>query len=199
MAMHSEPTITAILNFWFGDSGTESTSYEQRRRFWFGKTPEFDQAIREQFHAVYAQAAAGQLDHWQDTPEGSLALILVLDQFSRNMFRDTAQAFATDPQALAAAKRAIARGFDQQLLPIQRIFLYLPLEHSEDLADQQQSVEQFRQLIAASPDLQDTFDYALRHQSVIERFGRFPHRNRLLGRDTTPEEAEFLTQPGSSF
>lgn len=197
--MHSEPTITAILNFWFGDPGTESASYEQRRRFWFGKAPEFDQAIREQFQPVYAQAAAGQLNHWQDTPEGSLALILVLDQFSRNMFRDTAQAFATDSQALAAAKRAIAHGFDQQLPPIQRIFLYLPLEHSEEIADQQQSVEQFRQLAAASPDLQDTFDYALRHQSVIERFGRFPHRNRLLGRDTTPEEAEFLTQPGSSF
>ncbi|MBF2049676.1 MAG: DUF924 family protein [Leptolyngbya sp. IPPAS B-1204] len=196
--MDHDSQIQAVLSFWFGDP-PEAASYAQRRKFWFGKQPEFDAEIRQKFAAIYEQAAAGALDAWQQLPAGCLALVIVLDQFSRNMFRDTPQAFATDAKALQIAQQAVAQGFDQQLAPIQRIFLYLPFEHSENLADQHQSVELTRQLSAEVPELADVFDYAVRHQDVIERFGRFPHRNRILGRESTPEEIEFLKQPGSSF
>lgn len=189
----------AILQFWFGDLQSESSSYAQRRKLWFGKQPEFDAAIRQQFQPIYEQAAAGTLDVWQQTPLGCLALILLLDQFSRNMFRDTPQAFATDRQALQFARFAVAQGFDRQLLPIQRMFIYLPFEHSEDPEFQRQSVKLSQQLAGEAPELADVADYALRHQAVIERFGRFPHRNRILGRASTPAEIEFLKQPGSSF
>ncbi|MGG6297289.1 DUF924 family protein [Leptolyngbya sp. AN02str] len=188
-----------ILLFWFGDANTEESHYEQRRKLWFRKQDETDDGIRQRFLSTYDQATSGALDGWATTPEGALALILVLDQFPRNMFRDTAQAFATDAKALAIAKQAISQGFDQQLAPIQRIFLYLPLEHSEDVQDQFQSVVLFRTLHQAAPELTDVYDYALRHREVIAQFGRFPHRNRILGRTSTPEEIEFLKQPGSSF
>lgn len=196
--METNSQVQAILKFWFGDSPQES-SYEQRRQLWFRKRPEFDAEIRQRFADVYEQAATGALDAWQQAPLSCLALIIVLDQFPRNMFRDTPQAFATDAKALDVAQRAVAQGFDQQLRPLQRIFLYLPFEHSENLAHQHQSVELTRQLSAEAPELADVFDYAVRHQDVIERFGRFPHRNRILGRESTPEEIEFLKQPGSSF
>lgn len=196
--METNSQVQAILKFWFGDSPQES-SYEQRRQLWFRKRPEFDAEIRQRFADVYEQAATGALDAWQQAPLSCLALIIVLDQFPRNMFRDTPQAFATDAKALDVAQRAVAQGFDQQLRPLQRIFLYLPFEHSENLAHQHQSVELTRQLSAEAPALADVFDYAVRHQNVIERFGRFPHRNRILGRESTPEEIEFLKQPGSSF
>jgi uncharacterized protein (DUF924 family) len=196
--METNSQVQAILKFWFGDSPQES-SYEQRRQLWFRKRPEFDAEIRQRFADVYEQAATGALDAWQQAPLSCLALIIVLDQFPRNMFRDTPQAFATDAKALDVAQRAVAQGFDQQLRPLQRIFLYLPFEHSENLAHQHQSVELTRQLSAEAPALADVFDYAVRHQDVIERFGRFPHRNRILGRESTPEEIEFLKQPGSSF
>ncbi len=189
--------IQSVLRFWFGEAG--EASYQERRRFWFGKQPEFDAAIREQFRQLHEQAASGQLKDWSQKPEGCLALILLLDQFSRNMFRDSPQAFATDAQALALAQQAVAAGFDQALTPLQRIFLYLPFEHSEQLADQTRSVELFEQLYQQAPALSDVWDYAQRHQAVIKQFGRFPHRNAILGRDTTAEEAEFLQQPGSRF
>ena len=191
--------IEDILTFWFGEPGSADTGYQQRRKFWFGKSPKVDAEIRSRFLECYKQAAAGQLTEWQATPQGALALVLLLDQFARNMFRDTPQMFATDDQALEIAKEAIARQFDAHLSPVQRLFLYLPLEHSENATDQERSVELIRQLAQANPELHDAFDYALRHQRVIEQFGRFPHRNRILGRPTIPAEAEFLKQPGSSF
>ena len=191
--------IEAVLQFWFGDSPSDISTYAQRRKLWFGKQPAIDQEIRERFYLLHLQAAAGELEAWQASPEGNLALIVLLDQFPRNMFRDTPQAFATDPQARAVAKAAILQGFDQAVPPVQRIFFYLPLEHSENLADQQQSVQLSQTLANANPELADISDYALQHQVVIERFGRFPHRNRILGRETTEEETEFLKQPGSSF
>lgn len=190
--------IQAVLEFWFGLPGVDD-SYEHRRKFWFGKQPEFDTAIRQQFLRLYEQAAAGELDRWPETPEGRLALILVLDQFSRNMFRDTPQAFATDSKALALAQQGVSAGFDHHLTPLQRIFFYLPFEHSEQLADQIESLKLFDRLRIDAPELSDVWDYALRHQAVIKRFGRFPHRNAILGRGSTPEEAAFLQQPGSSF
>lgn len=180
-----------VLSFWFGEPLA-------MRKAWFTKDPAFDAEIRSRFLPLYEQAAADRLEVWRESAASCLALILVLDQFPRNMFRGTPRAFATDAQALQIAKGAIAQHLDQQLPPIQRFFFYLPLEHSENLNDQTESVrlyEQFRDI----PELADTYDYAIRHRDVIERFGRFPHRNSILARASTPEEIEFLKQPGSSF
>jgi uncharacterized protein (DUF924 family) len=192
-------TLEEVLQFWFSDPQSEEAQYLKRRKVWFGKNPEFDQTIHRRFLTTYGQAASGELKAWQATPEGCLALILLLDQFPRNLFRGQPQSFATDPQALALTLRAIAQGFDQSLAPIQRIFIYLPLEHSENPDHQYQSVALLQQLTANSPEFADVLDYAVRHQTVIDRFGRFPHRNAILGRASTAAELEFLTQPGSFF
>lgn len=191
--------IDDILHFWFGDPQSDDAGYEQRRSLWFNKRDETDQAIRDRYLKLHNQAAAGELDYWQSTPEGCLALILLLDQFSRNMFRGDPMSFATDAKALAVAKQAIASGFDQACTSVERLFMYLPLEHSESLDDQMQCVDLMHQLAIADSALNDCYDYAIRHLKVIQAFGRFPHRNAVLGRDTTPAEAEFLKQPGSSF
>ncbi|NES21865.1 MAG: DUF924 domain-containing protein [Symploca sp. SIO3E6] len=188
--------VKEILDFWFGKP--EDAEYGQIRKFWFTKNPQFDQEVRSRFLSVYQQAAAGELDIWRTSPYSCLALIILLDQFSRNLFRSQPQAFASDPQALNIAQYAINQGFDQQLLPVQRWFIYMPFEHSENLEHQYQSVELFSSL-KDDPNCASGIDYAHRHLEVIERFGRFPHRNRILGRESTPEEIEFLQQPGSSF
>lgn len=185
--------------FWFGPPQTEEAAYASRRKLWFGKSDRLDQIIRDRFLRLYEQAAAGQLDDWQQFPLGCLALLLLLDQFPRNMFRQTPRAFATDQQALTIAKQTVDRQFDRALEPLQRLFVYVPFEHSENLDDQQRAVELLRHLSAAAPELLDCYDYALRHQAVIQRFGRFPHRNGILRRQSTPAEVEFLKQPGSSF
>jgi uncharacterized protein (DUF924 family) len=186
------PRLDEILDFWFAQG--QEAEYAQRRKVWFSKNPSFDQAIRTRFKTDYERAAAGKLMDWQEGPEGCLALILLLDQFPRNMFRGEAQSFATDAQALTTAQYALAQGFDQELPPIQRMFIYLPFEHSEHLEHQNQAVQRMQAL-----HIEDVADYARKHQAVIERFGRFPHRNKILGRINTPEEEEFLKQPGSSF
>jgi uncharacterized protein (DUF924 family) len=185
-----------ILDFWFGQP--QDPQFGQPRKVWFKKDPLFDQAVRSHFLEHYHLAAASKLDRWQETPEGCLALILLLDQFPRNMFRGKAQAFATDHKALAIADYAIANQFDRQMLPGQRLFIYIPFEHSENLAHQQRAIDLLNQL-KHEPYSASFIDYAVRHFQVIDRFGRFPHRNQILGRETTPEEAEFLKQPGSSF
>lgn len=190
------PLAKEILDFWFGSP--KSVDYGIERSFWFTKNPEFDKELGDRFLLNYEQAARGELDYLQDSPQGYLALILLLDQFGRNMFRGTPKSFATDAKALSVAKNAVERGCDRVLLPVQRWFIYLPFEHSENLADQERSVELFSTL-SDDPASVSTINYALRHKAVIERFGRFPHRNKILGRETTPAEAEFLTQPGSSF
>jgi uncharacterized protein (DUF924 family) len=188
--------VQEILEFWFGKP--DEPEYGKNRKVWFTKNPKFDQEVRSRFLSVYQQAAAGQLDGWKTSPLGCLALIILLDQFPRNMFRGQPQAFATDSQALAYAQHAVAHGFDSQLLPIQRLFVYMPFEHSENIEHQRQCVELFSAL-EDNPECASGVDYAHRHLKVIDRFGRFPHRNEILGRETTPEEAEFLKQPGSSF
>lgn len=185
-------SIDEILDFWFAQG--KEAEYTQRRRVWFRKDPSFDQAIRTCFQTVYEQAAAGKLNDWQESAQGCLALILLLDQFPRNMFRGEAQSFATDDQALKVAQYAIAQGFDQELPPIRRMFIYLPFEHSENVEHQHQAVQWMQQL-----QIEDVTAYAIKHRAVIERFGRFPHRNKILGRLNTAEEEEFLQQPGSSF
>ena len=185
-----------ILEFWFGKPDGED--YGKPRKAWFVKKDKFDEEVRSRFLQDYQQAAAGQLDYWQESPYSCLALIILLDQFPRNMFRDRPQAFATDAQALKFAQHVVVQGFDKKLLPVQRWFVYLPFEHSENLEHQRYCIELFSTL-KDDPSSGDTIDYAYRHLKVIERFGRFPHRNRILGRASTPEEAEFLKQRGSSF
>lgn len=192
--MGEAPSPAAVLDFWFGAAPV----YAERKRLWFGKDADADADIRRRFAGPWREAANGHLAGWEADAGGALALVLLLDQFPRNMFRDSPDAFASDPQARAVAARAIARGFDRAVPPVRRFFFYLPFEHSEDLADQERSVElaaQFR----GDPDLDDVYDYAVRHRDVIARFGRFPHRNTILGRESTPAEIEFLRQPGSRF
>ena len=192
-------SIQSVLRFWFGDP--DSPDYGKSQPRWFKKDPQFDEQIRQQFLPLYDQAVAATLTRWLDQADSCLALILVLDQFPRNIFRGNAQSFATDPQALSAAHHAIQRKFDQELSWVQRGFFYLPLEHSEVLADQQQSVQLFEKLAAdfPNPDTIKNLDYAIRHRQIIEHFGRFPHRNDILGRCSTAAEHDFLAQPGSGF
>ncbi|PSB04461.1 DUF924 family protein [Merismopedia glauca] len=185
-----------ILDFWFGTPS--SNDYGMFRPIWFEVNPELDREISDRFLTDHQAAANGNLDTWKTTPLGCLALILLLDQIPRNIYRGTPQAFATDSQALNLTKYALANGFDTQLLPIQRWFIYLPLEHSENLGDQRQCVYLFAKLPLSS-EKQMGVDFARKHCQIIEKFGRFPHRNQILGRETTPEEAEFLMQPDSSF
>lgn len=188
-----------ILNFWFGDPEAPNSEYGQQRKVWFQKRPEFDAEIRQRFLVDYEKAAAGDYQVWRQQPRPCLALILLLDQFPRNLFRGSPQAFATDPQALQTADYAVEKNFDRQLIPVERMFMYLPFEHCEELQAQHRCVALFQELIATAPELESTLEYAIRHREVIERFGRFPHRNEALDRKTTPSEAEFLQQPGSRF
>ncbi|XWK88796.1 MAG: DUF924 family protein [Phormidium sp.] len=185
-----------ILNFWFGTP--DRSNYGKPRDVWFSKNSEFDQQVKTRFLSDYELAASGKLNYWQDHPESCLALIILCDQFPRNMFRDRPKAFATDPQALAFAQYAVEREFDRQFIPVKRWFFYLPFEHSENLEHQRQSLALFEQL-RDDLDSVSCIDYAIKHLKIIERFGRFPHRNQILGRETTPEEAEFLKEPVSSF
>ncbi|NJN71476.1 MAG: DUF924 domain-containing protein [Limnothrix sp. RL_2_0] len=186
-----------VLDFWFGKP-TDS-DYAQQKKAWFIKNPAFDNLVQEQLGDYYHQASNNDLfDEWQRESLGCLALIILLDQVPRNIFRQTPQAFATDSKALNIAKQAIAQNFDQNLLTVQRLFLYIPFEHSENLEDQRRSLKLFARL-SDDPDAQSYIDYAQRHFDVIEQFGRFPHRNQILGRTSTPAEQDFLQQPGSSF
>lgn len=193
-----------VLAFWFGPPGSAAEVAGRQRTLWFGKSAENDQVVAERFAATLVAATAGALDHWAATARGRLALVIVFDQFPHHIHRDQAQAFATDPQALALSLEALAAGEDARLEPIERVFLYLPLEHAESVEMQEQSVALYEQLArAAAPDeraLFDNFlDYARQHRDVVARFGRFPHRNEILGRPSTADEVEFLKQPGSRF
>src|SRR5580698_3381401 len=181
---------TEVLDFWFaGDPATH-------RKVWFEKDAAFDSACAD-LAAARDSAKSGALDAWAETPKGGLALVILLDQLSRNLHRGTAEAFAADAKARTIARAMLARGFDQALTPAERMFVYLPFEHSEDLADQDLAVRLFTALDAATGE--DTLDYAVRHRDVIRRFGRFPHRNTALGRQTTAEEAAYLADPGAGF
>jgi len=157
---------------------------------WFAKDDAFDAAIRQTFAATYQAAAAGELSAWEATAEGALALVIVLDQFPRNMFRGEARCFSADPAARAVANRALKRSYDQDVAAAERDFLFLPFMHSEDITDQQRCIELYR----AAGD--ENLKYALEHADIIRRFGRFPHRNAVLGRATTPEEQAFLDEGG---
>ena len=185
-----------VLDFWFG--APDSPEYGKPREAWFRKSDEFDETIRARFLDLHRIAADGGLRGWQAAPDALLALIVVLDQFSRNLYRGSGRAFAVDARALVAAELAVSRGYDRALAPVQRWFVYLPFEHAEDLATQRRCLQLFEGL-RGDPDSAENIDYARRHCEIIERFGRFPHRNAALGRASTPEEIEFLKQPGSAF
>src|SRR5436190_1915786 len=181
----------ALLDMWFGAPG--DTLREERREVWFKSTPGHDSMLRELFLADYERADAGLLADWEAVPESALALVLLLDQIPRNIFRATPRCYASDAMARAVAERAMARGFDRQMAPAWRLFLYMPLHHSENLADQQRATA----LVASLPGRRDPEHgenrrYGLPYVDVIERFGRFPHRNAILGRESTPEELAFL-------
>ncbi len=174
-----------VLRFWFSDA---------TRPFWFVRSEDFDAHLRGVLGPLHDQAARGELEAWANDARGALALVLLLDQAPRNLHRNSADAFATDPAALKHAQAAVERGLDRELGEDERVFLYLPFEHSESLADQDRCVA----LMGTLPTPM-WLDYAERHRNVVARFGRFPHRNAVLGRESTPEELEFLKQPGSSF
>jgi uncharacterized protein (DUF924 family) len=183
-----------VLAFWFGEPAVTSPRPE-----WFRKDATFDAHIVQRFGATIAAALATGLPAWGSEPLTSLARIVVLDQFTRNAFRETPRAFAGDAQALAAARALVASGAHLQLQPLQRWFAYLPFEHAEDAGMQAESMRLFDALALQHPDLADARLWAHKHQQVIHRFGRYPHRNLVLGRLSTPEEAAFLQEPGSSF
>lgn len=181
-----------LLDFWFG-AATADGGYEHQLR-WFRADPAFDAECSAQYADLCARAARGELDALQASAEGSLALVLLLDQLPRNIHRGRPEAFAADEKARAVARGAIERGVDRELPKLQRLFLYLPFEHSESLADQDLALE----LIAALGDEEQTY-WARHHRDAIARFGRFPHRNAILGRDSTAEETAFLNSPEPSF
>lgn len=185
-----------ILAFWFGAEDDEG--YGGFREAWFQKDEAFDREVGDRFGDLYERAAGGELDGWRDEARGCLALVIVFDQFPRNMFRGDPRTHATDDKALEVSKYAIEHALDRELPASQRMFIYMPFMHAEDVEDQRRSVELF-EMLAAQSNAPNVVEFAIGHRDIVERFGRFPHRNAILGRETTPEEAEFLTQPDSSY
>jgi uncharacterized protein (DUF924 family) len=186
-----------VLQFWFG--AADDPGYRLPRQKWFVKDAAFDAEIRERFAALIEQALVGGLQAWAATPEGAVAQIVVLDQFTRNAFRDSARAFGGDARALAAARALVASRLDRTLSGVMRQFVYLPFEHAEDMAAQQESLRLFAQLERDDAAVGELLSWAQRHHDIVARFGRFPHRNAALGRASTAEEIAFLQQPGSTF
>lgn len=188
-----------VLQFWFGEAGSDG--FGSFRDAWFEKDEAFDAEIRKRFGKTVVKASVGGYDSWQETPEGTLALIVTLDQFPRNIFRGLPKAFAADPKARSIARRAIDRGIDAGMLPMQRLFLYLPFEHSENLADQRRCVALFLEILKDfEEEFRERAHFSVhRHCEIIERFGRFPHRNETLRREASAEELAFLQEPRSSF
>lgn len=188
-----------VLDFWFLPAA--APGHGHFRPEWFRKDAAFDETIRARFGDLVEDALAGGLGDWEASAEGALARILVLDQFPRNLFRNQARAFAGDAAALDLAHRLVAAGRDKNLPPMQRWFVFMPFEHSEALIDQERAVALFAGLRREAQDavFESAYDYALKHRDVVERFGRFPHRNAALGRLSTTAEIEFLKQPGSAF
>ena len=198
--MTAAPEATAralpLLDFWFGAPG--SAERDRPRDVWFRADPAFDEELRRGFLAAHEDAAAGALAHWLAAPDSALALVLLLDQLPRNLFRGSPRAYGCDVAAREAAGHAVERGFDRLVAPVRRWFFYLPFEHSEDLVDQRRSLQLFASL-PPDGDRDSCVAFAQQHYDIIARFGRFPHRNAALGRRSTPEEETFLLQPQSRF
>lgn len=193
--MANEISAECILHFWFSELSPNQ---------WFNGGEKVDHLIRERFEAIIEPTLDGDFDPWLSSASGYLALIVILDQFPRNIYRGTPRAFAYDHRALELSLGGIARGLDETLKPMERAFFYLPLEHSEDLLIQERSVERYATLVCQTPPAERdgvrlTLDYAWRHYAIIKEFGRYPHRNAILGRTSTSEEEDFLGKPGSGF
>jgi uncharacterized protein (DUF924 family) len=208
----NEPTITdedivridAILSFWFKEQELSAPQVDRRMDIWFGEDAVFDHEIKKEFAADVEQASAGELDHWAHQPRGRLALILLLDQFRRNIYRNTADAFAMDKVALKLCVEGAMAKKDKGLSPIQRVFFYMPLQHAESRKIQAKSIEIYKRLAeAVSPTYRETFEtiaqFAELHHDIVEQFGRFPHRNHLLGRQNTQEEDQYLAGDSPDF
>jgi uncharacterized protein (DUF924 family) len=203
MSNMSDP-IEDVLDFWFGEVNELGCSSPEHRKRWWTKSDAFDEAIKSHFLDDYEAIVAGDREAWRHTARGALAYVIVLDQFSRNIFRGTPQMFAADELAREVCCEGLDAGFDSDLSFDERVFFYLPLEHGEDVANQQRCLELFNRLVDWAPeplegDAKYYLNFAQRHKAIIEQFGRYPHRNEILGRASTPEEAEFLNKPGSSF
>ena len=208
--MSAPPSALDLLLFWFGPRPYTAAGVQQHSRIWFGEPnapeliPQTDELIRERYGGLVLAAEQGELATWESSPRRRLALILLLDQFSRNIYRGSAQAYAQDLQALSLTVSGMQLGADATLDPVERLFFYMPLMHAESLDVQEESVAAFRRLLQEAPaDLRPTFqshlDYAVSHRDTIERFGRFPGRNQILGRDSTPDELEWLAHEGRDF
>ena len=196
--------IDAIIAFWFREQELSAPQIDHRMDIWFGEDPTFDHEIKEEFAADVQKASEGKLDHWAHEPRGRLALILLLDQFRRNIYRNTAKAYEKDKTALKLCVEGAMQKKDKGLTPIQRAFFYMPLQHAESRKVQAKAVELFTKLAdAVTPTYQETFltmaQFAELHRDIIEQFGRFPHRNRVLERGNTPEEDEYLAGDAVSF
>lgn len=194
----------ALLAFWFGAARDDPAEAGARRDLWFGGDPGFDEALRERFGADAERAARGELEGWRNEPRASLALVLLLDQLPRNLHRGTARAFERDAAALAVCSEGIRAYRDRRLAPIERAFFYMPLQHAEDVASQQRSLGKYERLVSeAAPAWRDVLapfrDFAREHREVVLRFGRFPHRNRVLGRESTAEELAYLEAGGATW
>jgi len=199
-----ERRIDEILSFWFKQRELSAPQIDRRMDTWFGEDEVFDHEIRKEFADDVDKACKGQLDHWADDPRGRLALIIMIDQFRRNMYRNTAEAFSMDRLALKLCVEGAMEKKDKGLAPIQKVFFYMPLQHSESAKVQAKSVELFTRLAeSVSPTYQETFltiaQFAELHKDIIDQFGRFPHRNRLLGRENTPEEDQYLAGDSPDF
>jgi uncharacterized protein (DUF924 family) len=200
----SAPQPEAILSFWFADAVDSAAAAKARGKLWFGRSDVFDAEIERRFGALPERAARGELDDWRSAPRSALALVLSLDQLPRNLFRGSPRAFEFDAKARAVALAALAAGFDLKLQPIEAAFFYFPFEHAEDLDLQDKSAHLFEKLCERAPadgkpQFEEFVDYARRHREVIRRFGRFPHRNALLGRESTAAETAYLAAGGERF
>ena len=200
-AMTDPARIDSVLHYWFGELDADGMTAEAQQKLWFQPPPGTDETIRDDFDADVAEALAGRRDDWAASPRGLVALTLLLDQFPRNIHRGTPAAFSGDDRALALVREAVATGADEQAPTIHRVFLYIPFEHAEDLAAQDEGIAHFDRLISQSPAstrerLQGFRGYAVAHREVIAKLGRFPHRNEILGRTTTDEERAWLAKHG---
>ena len=196
--------IEAVLSFWFKEQALTAPQIDHRMETWFNEDPEFDREIKKEFSEDISAASAGKLDHWAAEPEGRLALIILIDQFRRNIYRNTAKAFSKDKLALKFCIEGAMEKKDQSLTPIQRVFFYMPLQHTESRKVQAKAVDLYNRLAElVSPTYRETFltvaQFAELHKDIIDQFGRFPHRNELLGRENTAEEAEYLASDSPDF
>lgn len=203
-AMQEPPKVQEILEYWFGSLQIGDIYPKEKSKLWFGGGDDIDKEIRNRFEEQVIAATKNELDGWKETPRGRLALIILIDQFTRNIYRGTPEAFAYDSIAQELTLEGLCKEHDLALLPIERVFFYLPLEHSENIEIQEMSVQKFHAILPAVPSEQSSHfisfeDYARRHYEIIKKFGRFPHRNKILSRESTPEEIEFLRGPNSSF